>query len=220
MDFRTMITQVRVKMGDTAVRIFPEHEIIFALNEGKDELVKIIRDAKESYFEDTATGTISSTISPNASTITLPSDFAQLRMINITNSGLEDVAFQKMSQSDPRFQRALMDGGSFGGGMGIIFYDFSGKSTMVLSPGADIDLGYKMSYIKTVSDMTLPADTPTEIPSEHHGFIVTWAICECMRKIADKRLQAYESKLQYQRDTVIGSVNMRQVKEPIFVTGF
>ena len=220
MDLRTMITQVRLTMRDTAIRAFQEPEIVYALNEGKDELVKIIRDANESFFETTATGTISSTTTPNASEITLPSDFAQLRNIKITTSGQEDTTFQRMNHSDPRFQFALIDGGSFANGQGIFFYDFVGLSTMILAPGCDVDLGYSMSYIKTVTDMGLATDTPSEIPAEHHAFIVTWAITECMRKIQDNRLQEYISKLEFQRESVIAGVNMRQTKEAEFVTGF
>lgn len=220
MNLREMITQVRLTVKDTRIRVFQEPEIVFALNEGKDELVKIIRDANESFFETAVSGTISSTTTPNYSTITLPADFAQLRNINITSSGMEDTTFQRLNQSDPRFQQSLLDGGSFANGQGIFFYDFMGLSTMALAPGSDIDLTYKMDYIKTVTNMSLPTDTPSEIPSEHHGFIVTWAVCECMRKIDDPRLQNYESKLEFQKNTVIAGVNTRQSKEATFVTGF
>lgn len=219
MDLRTMITQVRVKLKDLSVRSFQEPEIIFALNEGKDELVKIIRNANESFFEDTATGTISSTTTPNYSTISLPTDFAQLRQIGITSSGMEDIGFIKMNQSDARFKAALLDGGSFAGGQHAFYYDFVGLSTLILAPGADVDLAYKLDYIKTVPDMALPADTPSEIPAEHHGFIVTWAIVELLPD-GDPRIEKYKSKLDFQKDSTIASVNTRQVKEPEFVVGF
>jgi len=220
MDLRNMITQVRLKLKDTRVRVFQQPEIIFALNEGKDELVKIIREANESFFETTVTGTISSTTTPNASIVTLPADFAQLRDIKITTAGYQDTVFQRLNHSDPRFQNSLLDGGSFANGMGVFFYDFQGLSTMLLAPGSDIDLAYSLDYIKTVTDMVLPTDTPTEIPAEHHGFIVTWGICECMRMVEDDRLDQYESKLEFQRNSVIAGVNTRQAKEPTFVTGF
>lgn len=220
MNFRQMITQVRLTVKDTRIRVFHEPEIAFALNEGKDELVKIIREANENFFETASSGTISSTTTPNASIITLPADFARLVNIKVTSTGYEDTTFQYRRQSDYRFQQALLDGGSFASGSGHFYYDFQGASTMLLAPGANIDLLYTMDYLQTVADMTLPEDTPSQIPAEHHGFIVTWATVECMRKIEDPRLSTYESKLEYQRTSVIAGVNTRQAKEPVFVTGF
>jgi len=58
--FQTMIVHVRMKVKDTAMRIFRDPEIIASINEGKNELVKIIRQANEEFFETSTTGTISS----------------------------------------------------------------------------------------------------------------------------------------------------------------
>jgi hypothetical protein len=216
---RTMLLQVRTKVKDLSTRTFHESEIITALNEGKNECVKIIRQADENYFETTVSGTISSTTSPNYSQITLPVDFAELRNIQVTNSGLEDTGFIKLNHSDERFKQALLDGGSFASGLGVAYWDFL-ANTMIFAPGADIDLGYKMHYIKLVADMMLPDSYPEGIPAEDYDFIVTWAICECMRSTSDPRLAGYLDKLSFQRDSIIASVNTRQVKEPEFVKGF
>ena len=216
---KTMIFTVRTKLKDLAVRKFHEHEIIAALNEGKNECVKLIRQANENFFEDTVAGTISSTSTPNYSQITLPANFAELRNLTVTNAGLEDTGFIKLNQSDERFKSALLDGGSFASGLGIAYWDFL-ADTMIFAPGADIDLGYRMHYIKTVPDMELPGDLPVGIPAEDYDFIVTWAICECMRAVEDPRLDAYLAKMEYQKGSVTESVNTRQVKEPEFVKSY
>jgi hypothetical protein len=217
---KTMVALVRTKVKDLSVRQFYEHEIILALNEGKNELVKTIRQASENYFEATASGTISAVTVPNYSTITLPTDFIELRNITITTSGKEDIKFVRMNQSDDRFKYALMDGGNFASGAGAFYYDFMGMNTMILAPGSDQELTYSLDYIRMVNDMLLPDDYPAGIPPEHYDFIVTWAIAECLRAQGDKRLPLYESKLEYQRNTVIASVNTRQRKDPEFVTGY
>ena len=217
---KTMIALVRTKVKDLSVRTFHEHEIILALNEGKNELVKTIRQANENYFEATTSGTISATTTPNYSTITLPTDFIELRDISISTSGREDIRFIRMSQSDDRFRLALQDGGSFASGVGAFFYDFMGMNTMILAPGADVELTYSMKYITMVNDMLLPDDYPAGIPPEHYDYIVTWAIAECMRETHDKRLPQYLDKLAYQKDSIVASVNTRQRKEPEFVIGF
>jgi hypothetical protein len=216
---KTMIFQVRTKVKDLAVRQFHEHEIIAALNEGKNECVKLIRQADENYFEGTASATISSTTVPHYSQITLPVDCAEIRDIKITTSGMEDVNFIKLSQSDQRFKNALLDGGSFAGGMSTFYWDFWGDS-IILAPGSDTELTCKLHYIKLVPDMYMPDSYPQGIPIEDYDFIVTWAICECMRSNKDDRLNQYLDKLSFQKDSVVASVNSRQAKEPEFVVGF
>jgi hypothetical protein len=216
---RDMITLVRIKVKDLAVRQIMDPEIQAALNEGKNELVKIIRQANENYFEEVLATTISSTTTPNFSTLTLPADFSELREIKVTTGGLEDTTFQYLNQSDQRFRQALIDGGSFLSGAGIIYYDFYGAGQMIFAPGADLDLAVRLFYIKTIPDMTLPQDSAL-IPLEHKDFVVSWAICECMRSLQDQRLDAYLAKLDMQQELVIQSINTRQRKEPVFVTGF
>jgi hypothetical protein len=217
---KTMLVITRTKLRDLSVRSFLEPELIIALNEGKNELAKIIRQANENFFEDTTTGTISATTSPNYSSITLPTDFSVLRDLHITNIGYEDIRFVKEDQSSNKFRGALVDGGNFGAGSGTFLYDFKGKDTIILAPGANVELTYSLDYIKTVPDMTLPDHYPIGIPAEHWDFIVTWAITECMRSVNDKRLSNYEGKLEYQAKSVIQSVNSRQAREPQYVKGF
>jgi hypothetical protein len=217
---KTMVFMVRTKVKDLAVKVFHEAEIVSALNEGKNECVKIIRQANENYFEETYTGTISTTASPNYAQITLPTDFSELRNLQVTNIGLEDTTFTRLNQSDPRFRTACLDSGSYTSGLGIMYWDFVGKDYMIFAPAPEIDLGYKMHYIKTIPDMGLPDSYPIGIPAENFDYIVTWAICECMRTYKDNRLDDYLIKLEYQRRAIIESVNTRQVKEPQFVTGY
>jgi hypothetical protein len=217
---KTMIALVRTKVRDLNVRKLHEYEILAALNEGKNELVKLMRQADENFFETTVEGTISSTTSPNYSTISLPSNFAELRNLQVTSAGLEDTIFINLSQSDNRFRQALLDHGSFANGASVLYYDFMGKDSIIVAPGLDIDMTYLMHYIRTIPDMIYPNDYPIEIPPEHIDYIVTFAICECMRTIGDERLAVYLEKLDKQEQTVIASINTRQSKEPKFVTGY
>jgi hypothetical protein len=210
-NLREMLTLARIKLDDLAVRRFPEPFLVAAANEGKNELCKIIREANENFFYASTTSTIAVASPPNGSIITLPSDFMQLREIKCTGQGYEDIGFQALSQSDPRFRQSLIDGGSFANGQG---------TSILLSPGSDIALAYSMAYIKFVPDMAVGTDYPADIASENYDFIVTWMICEGMRAGQDDRLQMYQDKLGSQRDSIMNSVNVRQVREPRFVRGY
>lgn len=217
---QNMLVQARMRLRDLTVRTFQEPLLVAALNEGKNELVKIIKQARENFFESTGTGTITAVAKPNPSDITLPTDFAELRQLAITTAGFEDIGFVKQSQSHPLFVQALLDGGSFGTGQGMFYYDFVGLTTLRLAPGSDTDLAYRIDYISMVADMTKPDDYPVGIPSEHYDFIVTWAIADCLRSIGDPKLIAYENKLKFQAESVMASVGSRQVREPRFVRAF
>jgi uncharacterized membrane protein len=88
------------------------------------------------------------------------------------------------------------------------------------APGTDVELAVDIDYIQQLADMTVPSDEPTEIPSELHDYIVTWMTADALRSINDPRLQGYTDKLSLQRASVIQSINERQIKEPVFVTGY
>lgn len=217
---KTMVTMVRTRLKDLRVRTFPEFELVAFLNEGKNELVKIIRQADENFFETSTSVTISATTAPNLSEITLPADFSELRNLRITSSGLESTQFSRISHSNRRFMEAAISGGSFSGGGGAFYYDFVGLNKIILSPGADVEMVCLVEYIKTVPDMMFPSSYPDGIPPEHYDFIVTWAVSEGLRSMNDPRLQDYLAKLEWQKTSLINSVNTRQVKEPKFVRGY
>lgn len=217
---QTMLSLARMRLKDMRVRVIPEPLLVAAANEGKNELVKIIRQARENFFEKSSTGTIAATTTPNSSSITLPSDFSEMRNLAITTASYEDIQFMFKSQSDLLFKSALIDGGSFATGHGTFYYDFYGQNSLILAPGADIALAYKMDYISTVPDMVRPDDYPAGIPAEHYDFIVTWMVTDCLRVQADPRLQAFLQKLDNQATSVKLSIASRQIKEPEYVRAY
>lgn len=220
MNLGQMLFHARTQLQDMKVARVPESQLVRALNEGKNELAKLVRQAREDWFLTTTTGTISTAAAPNYSSISLPSDFAELKELLITQSGYEHISFKYMDRSDSRFKDALISGGSILSGQGGFYYDLVGVSTMIFAPGFDTALPYTMTYIATVVDMTKRSDSPSLLPAEHHDFLVTWAVCDVLRSLGDNRLPAYESKLEYQRDSVVNAVNATQIKEPQFVRSF
>ena len=220
MNFGQLCFHTRVALQDLKVARVLETQIANALNEAKDEVCKIIRQGREDWFLTTTTGTISTATAPNYSSISLPSDFSELKEILITQSGYEHISFKYMDQSDPRFKDALISGGSILSGQGGFYIDLIGISTMIFAPGFDTALPYKLSYIQTVPDMTKRSDTLTQIPAEHHRILISWAVCEILRSLGDPRLAAYEEKLGYQKDSLVNAVGATDIREPRFVQGF
>lgn len=219
-NLQDMLLLVRTRMQDLRVRLLPEHDIVDYLNEGKDDLAGIIRQARENFFEETVSRTISSTTTPNYSSITLPDNFSELRELRVTQSGYEDTNFSKLSKSDQRFRQALIDGGNMASGQGMFYYDFSGEFTLIFAPGSDMDLAVDVTYIKTIPDMTLPSDYPTGIPRQYARYMVRYAETECLREVNDARLSDWESRLERMEARITDSVNARQIRDAQYVVGF
>lgn len=220
MNLQTIVFLARAKIKDLGLRRWTEPELVAAANEGKNQLVKIIRQAREDFFFTTTTGTISTTTAPNPSTVTLPSDFIELKDLRVTSNGYESIDFVFLDRVDPKFRYALQMGGDFSGGGGVFYYDIMGMSTLVLAPGSDIEMSLAIDYIQYVPNMTLPSDTVASIPEEHQDYIVNHIVCECLRETGDPNLRAYLLKLERQADSIMQAVGDVQVREPTFVRGF
>jgi hypothetical protein len=219
---KRILIDSRLRLGDLSVHQYPEALLLSAANEGKNDLVRLLRAVREDYFKSTGTGSISATTAPNTSEITLPTDFAELKTIEITNSGYEHIDFEPMDRADNRFKDAAIDGGDFNSGYGKFYYDTnsSGVSIMELSPGSDIALAYKVHYIKTIADMTQLEIGPTGIPAEFWDYVTTYVICEVLRSRGDERLSGYLDKLASQSVSIQGVASSRQIMHPKYVRGF
>lgn len=220
MNLSSMLVNTRMEIKDLGLKAIPEPQLVYAANEGQAELVRIMRQAREDFFLATVSDTMSVATKPSPTDITLPSDFFELKDITVTTSGYESVGFIHLDKSDVRFHQALNEGGSVGNGQGSFYYDIIGLGTLRFAPGTNLQLSVDIDYIKQVADMSAPGDSPSDIPAELHYFIVTWMVAESLRSLGDQRLVSYEKKLSDQRTSVIQSVNARQIREPVFVTGY
>lgn len=220
MNLQQILFSARAKLKDLGMKRWRESELVAAANEGKNVLVQLIRQARQDYFEISVSITIPVAVAPNASEATLPADFVQVKDLEITTADYEWIQFLNLDRTDPRFKYALREGGTFLSGEGTFFYDIVGKTKIVFSPGSDIALACKLSYIQNVADMAYPTDTPSPIPVEYHDFIVSFIVCECQRETNDPQLVGNLDKLQRQKESIAMSVADLQVREPNYVRGF
>lgn len=220
MRLRDILFIARSQLRDLGVKSFTDAELIAYANIAKCDIVSMIREAREDYFLATTTSTVATTTTPNASVVTLPTDFLELKEIMCINTGYEDIYFQARDMTTPQFRRALIDGGSFGNGTGLVFYDIYGNSQIMFAPGFDIELTLKIDYIRDVPDMYLPTDEPTDIPDTLHHGIPTGIVCQALRGTGDPRLPQFEAFRKEQMDEARVTVQPRQIREPKFTTGF
>jgi hypothetical protein len=220
MKLRDILFIARSQLRDLGVKTFTDAELIAYANISKCDIVSMMREAREDFFLATTTSTVATTTTPNPSTVTLPSDFLELKELMCVNTGYEDICFLARDMTSPQFRRALIDGGSFGNGTGLVFYDIYGNSTLMFSPGFDMALNIKIDYIKDVADMFLPTDECTDIPDTLHHAIPTGIVCQALRGTGDPRLAQFELFRKEQMDEARITIQPRQIREPKFATGF
>lgn len=220
MNLQEILFIARSRLKDLAVKKWSEAELVSAINDGIDDISTIISQAREDYFLTSTTSTVAIAAAPNPSTVTLPTDFLELKELMITNDGYREITFLASDRNNAQFRRALIDGGSLGSGTGLVFYDIYGNSTLMLSPGFDVELSLKIDYIQTVPDLALPTDIPSLIPTKWHGNIADYAVTEALRSAGDPRYASYRDKLKESEDAMRVGIQPRQVREAKFVVGF
>jgi len=224
---RNFLYLARTQLDDMSVQKISEGLLLGAANEGKNELVKLIRRARQDYFQKFTVLTVPIADPLDPSEMDLPDEFSILKDLQIKTAGYENVKFFPADRSSETFRQAIINRRFNSQNSGYFFYDVgSGSNTpgvlsvLKLAPGSDINLSLKVVYDGTVLDMTEPDDEPTPIPPEHWDYIVTWMVCNALRTKTDPRLASFESKLKYQGERVVDSVGIRQVRDPVFVTGY
>lgn len=220
MNLQEILFIARSRLRDLGVKKFSEAELIASVNDGISDMATIIMQAREDYFLTSTTSTVAAATAPSPSTMTLPTDFLELKDLWVLNSGYEDINFQACDRNIAQFRRALLDGGSFAAGTGLIYYDIYGNSTIEFAPGFDMDLSIRVDYIQMVPDLALPTDTPSLIPKKWHGNLPDYAVLEALRGVVDKRAASYDEKVKESEKKLAIGIQPRQVRDAKFVTGF
>lgn len=212
--------EARLALKDVGVKSTADRLLIGSANEAKDEIVQIIRQARQDFFLTSTITAVTPASAPFASTITLPSDFMLLKDLVCNDPGYEGLVFTPMDQTDPRFRRALIDGGSYSAGNCLCYYDIQGTNQLILAPGFDLALNLTIYYIKTVVDMRAMTDEPLGIPAEYHHYIMAHMVCDALRMSASPALDAWENHLAEKKKFMEQNISPRQIKDPVFVRGF
>jgi hypothetical protein len=219
MTLAQLLGQARLALNDLGIKRISEPSLVNSANEGCRELARVLRKSRADYFTTSFTATIPIASPPNASQVSLPSTFAELKDIQITDANYRNIEFLPLDRSNYRYRELLRDGGLVSD-TAEYYYDVIGNSTLEIAPGFDIALPVEVTYIRRVPDLQLPSDSPSLIPAEYHDFILAWMTCEGLRQSADPRLSSYESKLQYLSASITESATPRQIRDAVYVEGF
>lgn len=220
MTLKEILFIARSRLRDLGLKKFSDAELIASINEGICDMSTVIREAREDYFLTSTISTVAAAVAPNPSTWVMPDDFLELKDLWILDDGYTDINFLAMDRTNAQFRRALLDGGNFGRGSGMVFYDIYGNSVIEFSPGFDRAFNMKCDYIQMVPDLALPTDVPTLIPTKWHNDIPDYGVLEALRGIGDPRAASYALKVNDSEKKLAIGVQPRQVREGKFVTGY
>lgn len=221
---RKFLFLARAHLDEFSVQEIKEVSLIAAANEGKNEIVKIIRSARQDFFESYDDITLPVAASNDPTEADLPTDLAVIKDLSIIQAGFEDIQFRHVDRAHPDFisaTRATGLGWTVSNGCTLL-WDINEDRPPVLkvAPGLDRTLECKVVYDAVVADMVLPDDSPAGIPLEHLDYIVTWMVVSALRTRADVRLDSFLGKLRDQEMLIRSSVGVRQVRELEFVRGY
>src|SRR3990167_4433232 len=159
----TLRTAVRDNLDEASAGFFSEAQLLRYLNRAKNRVWREVRKLKEDFFLIQRTSTDgaltilgeSSTASAFATVAgtrnyTLPPDFVEMKIIEVTTAGYEYVRFQHSDLARPehRATRRLTDPYA----PSVFLCDYIGSVTMAIAPLSNTALDLRISYIRRLAD--------------------------------------------------------------------
>lgn len=141
------------------------------INEGKDEVWALLKSLDDQYFVVRSQATVAANdyyfapLTTGAREYTLPSDFREVKLIEVTTSGYTDVRFVYRDAHHPDFaeaRRGANYSNAANGSCGIYYYTIYGKSTFALANYPEAAMTLVLWYVRALADYEA-ADTVDEI---------------------------------------------------------
>lgn len=141
------------------------------INEGKDEVWGLLKSLDDQYFVVQSQATTStadyyfSSLSTALREYTLPSDFREVKLIEVTTSGYTDVRFVYRDAHHPDFaeaRRAANYDNTPSNSSCVYYYTIYGKSTFALANYPEAAITLRLWYVRALADYEA-ADTVDEI---------------------------------------------------------
>ena len=210
-----------------------DQELIYSfLNEGKNEIWMALKEEKANYFVVQSQNTNSSNdfffpkLSQTAREYDLPSDFHEMRLVEVNDVGFEDVRFEWRSMSSIDFQEARRGSTNQPSGSGsaatraVYYWDVVGKKRFVLAQFPEIPFNFTFWYVRIIPDFG-PDDAVDEILYPFSQKISEFAVQKITLALQDQGLSE-EWRKQFRESIVriASSAAPRQSANPIFVSDF
>ena len=183
---------------DSFASAYDATSLLSFINEGKDEVWKVLRTLDEDYFvagSQAATSTDDdyfAGFSRSSREVNLPNNCREVRFIEVTTAGYEDLDFEFRRLSDPEFQVERKLATIAGSGSGRqqhakYLYTIIGRRTLMLAQFLEAAVTAKIWFVRALDDLDLDS-TLTEILHPFHKSIVTFALERATLALQEEQL--------------------------------
>lgn len=177
---------------------FDPNDLISYINEGKDEIWAILKGTREDYFLQSSQSTTANDdnyfakLSTTSREFTLPKDFHQMRMIEVLDSGYEEVDFEYKPMSSAEFveeRRASTSTSSPTSNRNTYLYTIGGKDQLILAQFPEIAFELRLWYTRSLPNLTLSGGSNLdEIMFPFNNKIALFAAKRAMLPLQDPRM--------------------------------
>ena len=225
----TLRTAVRANLDEATAAFWTNAQLLIYLNRSKNRVWREVRKLKEDFFLIQRTSTdgaltilgesytaSSFAIVAGTRTYTLPPDFVEMKLIEVTTSGYEFVRFQHLDLAKPehRALRRLTDQYA----PSVFIFDLIGSVTMTIAPLSNTALDLRLSYIRRIADLADDTDV-LDVPYELADAVEAYATAAALKQDRAPEAATWEATGREIVASAIGS-SARQITDPVFVDAF
>ena len=194
---QSLIDSLQTRLGAFA-SAFDAADMLEFINEAKDSVWSVLRTLDEDYFVASSQASTSTdddyfaAFTTSSREVNLPNNCREVRFIEVTTSGYEDLEFEFRRLSDPEFQVERKLATLAGSGSGTqqhakYLYTILGRRTLMLAQYLEAAVTAKIWYVKALDDLDVDS-TLTEILHPFHKKIVTYALERATLALQEEQL--------------------------------
>lgn len=222
-------TAVRDVLDESTAAFWTDAQLNRYINRAKDRVWNEVRKLKKDYFMVTRTAAdgaltilgesfTASTLAVSAggTSITLPQDFATMKLIQVTTSGYESVRFLHRDLAHPDMRAALEVTSQQT--PDTFYFALIAERTLRYAPLSNTALTLSMSYIQRFADLSADADELT-MPHPFYLAVEEYAIASAMLQDDDAAAATHEARAKQIVLDATGA-DERQDQDAVTVVGY
>ena len=222
-----LTTITRRHVDETSASRWTAAQVTSAINEAKDRVWNAVRRMRADYFyktmdSDDGSQTVlgetyaasSMQVTVGGTTLTLPPDCAEVKLIQTITADFEDVEWRHLDLAHPYFKTALAQ--TSNQSPTEFFWDLLNERTIRYAPPSDTALHITLHYIFQPADLATGDSLQMPYPLEHA--VCYYAAAGLFIQDDDPRAAVMENKGNRIVEEVIGATQ-RQFMEPVIVAG-
>jgi hypothetical protein len=222
-----LTTIVRRLIDEPTVARWSAAQVTAAINEAKDRVYSAVRRMRADYFyktmeSDDGAQTVlgesyaasSMAVTVGGTTLTLPPDVAEVKLIEVITSNYEDVRWRHLDLTHPYFRNALAE--TSNQEPTEFLWDLVAARTIRYAPKSNTALDIRLHYIYQPADLTTGSELDMPYPLE---LAVCYYACASLL-LQDQAQEAavFEQRALAVVEEVVGSVQ-RQFQDSVVVAG-